>query len=50
VRRDILIGLIGWLTLLAAEYTLIRAFYTLRKEMDCGLFYQRVLQLSDNIL
>ena len=45
-----LVGLLGWLTILCAGFTLIRAFYTLRKKFDCGLFYQRVLEFSDNVI
>lgn len=46
--RHILVGLIGWLTLLSGGYTLIRAAYMMRKKVDCGLFYQRVLEFSNN--
>jgi hypothetical protein len=42
----VLVGLVGWLTLLAAFNTLIRAAYMIRKKLDCGIFYQRVLQFS----
>jgi hypothetical protein len=48
IKRDVIIGVVGWLTLLSAAKTLIRAGYMLRKKLDCGLFYQRVLQFSAN--
>jgi hypothetical protein len=48
LSRDVLVGLVGWLTLLSALNTLIRAAYMIRKKLDCGLFYQRILQFSGN--
>lgn len=49
VKTHIVIGVTAWLTLLSAK-TLIRAAYMIKKKLDCGLFYQMVLQFSDNIL
>lgn len=48
LKRHILVGLIGWLTFLSGGYTLIRAAFMMRKKVDCGLFYQRVLEFSSN--
>lgn len=49
-RHSHLVGLLGWLTLLSSGMTLLRAAYMLRKKIDCGLFYQRVLQFSGSPL
>ena len=48
--RDILVGVLGWATLLSTLFTAQRAAYTAQKERQCGLFYQRVLRFpSDGI-
>lgn len=48
LKRHILVGLIGWLTFLSGGYTLVRAAFMMRKKVDCGVFYQRVLEFSSN--
>jgi hypothetical protein len=50
LKRNILVGLIGWFTLLSASYTLILAAYTAQKKRQSGPFYQQVLQLSGHPL
>ena len=50
LSRDVLVGLVGWLTLLGAGYTLMLAAYMMRKKVNSGLFYQRVLQFSGNAI
>lgn len=50
LKHHILVGLIGWLTLLSAGYTLVRASFMMRKKVHCGLFYQRVLEFSSNAI
>ena len=48
VNRQVLVGVIGWSTLLAAGLTLLRAFHSEQKRRQSGLFYQRVLIFSSN--
>lgn len=48
LKHHILVGLIGWLTFLSAGYTLVRAAFMMRKKIHSGLFYQRVLEFSNN--
>lgn len=49
LSRHVLVGLLGWLTILSASYTLVRAAYMVRKKIDSGLFYQHVLQFSGSV-
>jgi hypothetical protein len=45
-RHSHLVGLLGWLTILSSGWTLLRTVHMRRKQRDCGMFYQRVLQFS----
>jgi hypothetical protein len=48
VNNAIVVGLVGWITIALATYTLARAAFMLKKKVDCGVFYQRVLHFSSN--
>ena len=48
VNHSLVVGVIGWLTIMLATYTLARAAFALKKKRDCGVFYQRVLHFSSN--
>jgi hypothetical protein len=48
VNHSLVVGVIGWLTIMLATYTLARGAFALKKKCDCGVFYQRVLHFSSN--
>jgi hypothetical protein len=48
VNHTLVIGVVGWITVAMATYTLARATFMLKKKHDCGVFYQRVLHFSSH--
>jgi hypothetical protein len=48
VNHTLVVGVVGWITIAMAIYTLARAAFMLKKNHDCGVFYQRVLHFSSN--
>jgi hypothetical protein len=50
INRSFVVGVVGWITVAFAVYTLFHAAYAMKKKHDCGVFYQRVLHFSSNPL
>ena len=48
VNHNLVVGVVGWITVAMAVYTLARAGFMLKKKHACGVFYQRVLHFSSN--
>jgi hypothetical protein len=48
INQSLVVGVVGWITIMLAAYTLARAAFALKKKRDCGVFYQRVLHFSSN--
>jgi hypothetical protein len=48
VNHTIVVGVVAWITIAMAAYTLVRGAFALKKKHDCGVFYQRVLHFSSN--
>ena len=50
INRSLVVGVVAWIAVAFAVYTLFRAAYAMKKKHDCGVFYQRVLHFSSNPL
>lgn len=50
VKQNVLVGLLGWLTILAAIWTLFRSAYASQKHRQSGEYYQLVMRFSHNPL
>jgi hypothetical protein len=48
ISQSLMIGVVGWIAVTIAGYTLGRAAFVLKKKHDCGVFYQGVLHFSSN--
>ena len=48
ISHGLIVGVVGWGTVLLASYTLMRAAFTFKKKRDSGAFYQGVLRFSSN--